>query len=144
MNSELVLKVMKLHVYLPKMWVKVLTLTGYTCVHSIFSAQKIPNIFLNRLSLATCHHQIGLLRPFLSTSRSYNFRTGINNFKTLCSLPKIRVKMLTLRGRGRGGGGRVCLTLRGRGWGGGGNAAQTSHPDQNHETPSVPPVHRDG
>ena len=55
-----------------------------TCVHSIFSAQNIPNIFLNRLSLATCHHQIGLLRPFLSTSQSDKFRTGITNFKTLC------------------------------------------------------------
>ena len=49
----------------------------------IFSP-KNPNIFLNRSSLALCHHRIGLLRPFLSTLDREEFRTGVNIFETFC------------------------------------------------------------
>ena len=45
------------------------------------SAENLPptvnQFFLNRLSLALCHHQLGLLRPFLSTSRSDESRSVI-------------------------------------------------------------------
>ena len=48
-------------------------------------SKKIPiflKFVLNRLSLALCHHQLGLLRPFLSTSRSDESRSVIFICKT--------------------------------------------------------------
>ena len=42
---------------------------------------KNPKILLNRSSLALCHYQLELLRPFLSTLRSDESISGVEIFE---------------------------------------------------------------